>query len=370
MIPDFVRPEYIVVTLVMFALVLAVYIAQAIFLSKFHKLVYGKGTALGWIPVCNTYLLGKLVVNKLVGWIMVVAFFLTGTFTVTVNDAQSTYSILPENIRSIYTNIYSTVIFVLFIVAIVKYVKLKKAKKNEQAQNSNPSSGSDVSLGNNVASQGGGINQADMSMQPMSTPSVGMTASSVGTAGMEPSSVNVSPVVGVNPQNMNAVSQPEVVSPSVNAVPPVMEPSSVNSSPAVGVNPQNMNAVPQPEVVSPSVNAVPPVMEPSSVNVSPVVGVNPQNTNVAPQSEVVSPSVNAVPPVMEPSNVNVSPAVGVSPQNTNVSSAPVEPSSMDMSKSVIDVFQFANPEASSSTNNSATFSGESVESLQTDDTIK
>ena len=84
----------------------------------------------------------------------------------------------------------------------------------------------------------------------------------------------------------------------------------------------------------------------------------------------MSPSVNAVPPVMEPSNVNVSPAVGVSPQNTNVSSAPVEPSSMDMSKPVIDVFQFANPEASSSTNNSATFSGESVESLQTDDTIK
>ena len=36
MIPDFVRPEYIVVTLVMFALVLAVYIAQAIFLNKFH----------------------------------------------------------------------------------------------------------------------------------------------------------------------------------------------------------------------------------------------------------------------------------------------------------------------------------------------
>lgn len=294
MIPDFVRPEYIVVALVMFALVLAVYIAQAIFLSKFHKLVCGKGTALGWIPVCNTYLLGKLVVNKLVGWIMVIAFFLTGTFTVTVNDAQSTYSILPENIRSIYTNIYSAVIFVLFIVAIVKYVKLKKAKRNEQAQNSNTSSGSDVSLGNNVASQGAGMVQVDMGVQPVSTPSVGMTASNVGTAGMEPSSVNVPPVAGVNPQNMN----------------------------------------------------------------------------VTPQPEVVTPSINAVPPVMEPSSVNVSPAVGVSPQNTNVSSAPVEPSSMDMSKPVIDVFQFANPEASSSTNNSATPSGESVESLQTDDTIK
>ena len=292
MITDFIPREFLVIAIIAFVLFLVVYIAQAIFLSKFHKLVYGKGKILGWIHVCNTYILGKLVVNKFVGWIMVLAIFLTGTFTITVNDTKSVYSILPDSIRSVYINVYSIVVFGFFIFAIVKYVKLKKAKKNEQAQNSNPSSGmgvssgNDVSLGNNVTSQGAGMTQG---IQLSSTPSV-----NVNTIGMEPSNVSVSPLVGGNPQNMNVTSQQEVVSPSVTTVSPVKEPSHVPGSPVTGVN----------------------------------------------------------------------------SQNTNVSSTSVEPSSMDMSKPVIDVFQFVNPETSSSTNNPATSSEESVESLQIDDTIK
>ena len=183
---------------------------------------------------------------------------------------------------------------------------------------------------------------------------------------MEPSNVNASPTVGVNPQTMIVTSQPEVATPSVNTVPPVMEASNVNVSSTVGMSPQTVNVTSQPEVATPSVSVAPPAMEPSNANVSPTVGMNPQNANVTPQPNVVSPSVNVAPPVMEPSSVNSTPIA----QNTNVSSTSVEPSSMDMSKPVIDVFQFVNPEASSSQSNVTTSTGTIVESLQTDDTIK
>ena len=103
--------------------------AIAIFLNKFNKLVYGKGTALAWIPICNVYLLGKLTVNKLVGWILVVCVFLTGSYTTTVNEVTTVHTILPENISSVVSTIYGLATFVLLIYAIVKYNKLKKASK-------------------------------------------------------------------------------------------------------------------------------------------------------------------------------------------------------------------------------------------------
>lgn len=109
---------------------LAIYIATAIFLNKFNKLVYGKGTAMAWIPIFNVYLLGKLAVNKAVGWILVICVFLTTETTVTFNDVETTYSILPERIRTVVYTIYTLAYFGLLIYAIVKYNKLKKEKNN------------------------------------------------------------------------------------------------------------------------------------------------------------------------------------------------------------------------------------------------
>lgn len=109
---------------------LAIYIAQAIFLNKFNKLVYGKSTAKAWIPVANIYLLGKLTFNKLVGWVLVVCVLLTGSSTVKVNGIEKTYTILPISVYSIYTNLLNFLILGLFIYAIIKYINIKKSKNN------------------------------------------------------------------------------------------------------------------------------------------------------------------------------------------------------------------------------------------------
>lgn len=108
-------------------LVIGFYVAQGIVLTKLNKLMYGKGTPMAWIPLANVYLLGKLTVNKIVGWVLIVFFILSCSVSISINGNETTYGILPENIRSIVSTIYSLVAFVLFIYAIVKYVKLKKS---------------------------------------------------------------------------------------------------------------------------------------------------------------------------------------------------------------------------------------------------
>ena len=107
-------------------IVLGIYIAISIFLNKFNKLVYGKGTAMAWIPIFNTYLLGKLAINKIVGWILVICIFLTGTRTTTINGVETTHTILPESINSVVTILYNLATLSLLIYAIIKYNRLKK----------------------------------------------------------------------------------------------------------------------------------------------------------------------------------------------------------------------------------------------------
>lgn len=112
--------------IVLLVIVIAIYIVQGIFLTKLNKLMYGKGTALAWIPIANAYLLGKLTINKVVGWILVIGTFSTMTFTTTLNGVEKTTSILPASISSTVSNIISIAELVLLIYAIIKYFKLKK----------------------------------------------------------------------------------------------------------------------------------------------------------------------------------------------------------------------------------------------------
>ena len=110
-------------------IVAAIYVAVAIFLNKLNKLIYGKGTPMAFIPIANVYLLGKLTLNKIVGWLLIICLILTGDISVTVNNETSTTSILPDDIQVIVSLIYSVATLVLFIYAIIKYFNLKKEKQ-------------------------------------------------------------------------------------------------------------------------------------------------------------------------------------------------------------------------------------------------
>ena len=118
--------KFAILVVVLFAVFVIVYVSIAIFLNKFNKLVYGKSTALAWIPICNIYLLGKLTINKLVGWILVILMILSSNLSVGGNQV----TIIPENIKSIMIPAMGIIEFILLIYAIVKYNKMKKNTYN------------------------------------------------------------------------------------------------------------------------------------------------------------------------------------------------------------------------------------------------
>lgn len=124
-------------TLLAFTAVIGIYVALAIFLNKFHQIVYGKKTALAWIPICNVYLLGKLAINKVAGLTLIALIILTGKYSVTLNGITTTYTILPAKISNLIQAIYDLAIIVLLIYAIIEYNKLKN---NSQSTTENKNS--------------------------------------------------------------------------------------------------------------------------------------------------------------------------------------------------------------------------------------
>jgi len=114
----------------MFIFLIAIYVVLGIVLNKLNKKIYGKGTALAWIPFCNIYLLGKLTVNKFIGFFLIFVLFITGEYNFSNGNNYVSFVIVPDNMRSIIMMIYSVFVIILFIYAIVK---LNKLGKNEES---------------------------------------------------------------------------------------------------------------------------------------------------------------------------------------------------------------------------------------------
>ena len=86
-----------------FVFLIAIYVVLGIVLNKLNKKIYGKGTALAWIPLCNTYLLGKLTVNKVVGIALIILPLLNSRFTITIGQNQTVYALIPDKFKYIYS---------------------------------------------------------------------------------------------------------------------------------------------------------------------------------------------------------------------------------------------------------------------------
>lgn len=128
----------IIVIVLIVALIL--YVLQSLLLSGLNKKMYGKGTILAWIPICNTYLLGKLVVNKGFGFILIlwsfastVLTFMSATaFFTNVVGQTTTPGMISPTIATGVSSLYNLTTLILFIVAIVKFFTLKKQTVDNQ----------------------------------------------------------------------------------------------------------------------------------------------------------------------------------------------------------------------------------------------
>jgi len=122
--------EFLAAFLLVFLIIgIIVYIISSIFLNKLNKLIFGKGTALAWIPIANIYLLGKLTVNNIFGWVLIFWMIIQSSYTTTINDVPTTRTILPEVISKPVSILFYITIIILIICAIGKYINLKKKPK-------------------------------------------------------------------------------------------------------------------------------------------------------------------------------------------------------------------------------------------------
>jgi lysylphosphatidylglycerol synthetase-like protein (DUF2156 family) len=132
------KDTFMIIGLILIALYIILNIILGIVLNSLNKTMYGKNSIIAWIPLVNLYLLGKLTVNKIIGWLLVIGFILTFETTFTTYDGstatESLISILPTGISDKISIILNLTIIVLFIYAIIKLVKLKKNNSVQKQQ--------------------------------------------------------------------------------------------------------------------------------------------------------------------------------------------------------------------------------------------
>lgn len=112
------------------ALIALVYIPLSIFLNKFHTLKYGKSSIIAWIPILNLYILGKLVFNQIVGYILVVSILIVLKINITINNLMITYQLIPDKFYIPVCIIYTIIMIAISLFAIKKYFDLKKTNAN------------------------------------------------------------------------------------------------------------------------------------------------------------------------------------------------------------------------------------------------
>ncbi len=330
---------------------IGIYVLEGIFLTKFNKLVYKKGTPMAWIPIVNLYLLGKLTFNKIVGWILVIALFLNVRFTVTIGNQTISKSLLPDSIASIFSVVYNLAVLGIFIYAIIKYFNLKKTQNseeqasnltentsvNENQSNNTAANVNSPEFSNNIIADSDPINSNNIDTQNLGTlPQENLAFDNQNNSNISSLDNNASlnqssdPFVLSPLNNTDVLNSNEALNPTPIMDQPVSEPSSTifNETP-VDLNPQpEVNTVNQTiseePVVNPSIIAEPinsvnidqPVSEPSStvfnetpVDLNPQPEVNAINQTIS-EEPVINPDITAEPinsinieqPVSEPSS--------------------------------------------------------------------
>ena len=117
---------------VMFIVVLiVVYIIWGLFLNSFNKLVEGHGTILGFLPIANLYLLGKLTFNSFMGLMLVLASFVCGALTSKVNGVYALEKYIPKQFLDQILTYYSIVILAVFLIGVLKYLGLRFAPQDD-----------------------------------------------------------------------------------------------------------------------------------------------------------------------------------------------------------------------------------------------
>lgn len=120
----------LIIILVMVIVLLVYYILKGVLLTKLGKLKNDKKVWFAWVPILNTYYLGKLTFNKTVGAILVALNVLTLSGSTTINI--SFLSLLPSSVSVIILILNSLINIALLIYSGVLIKKLKSTIVSEE----------------------------------------------------------------------------------------------------------------------------------------------------------------------------------------------------------------------------------------------
>lgn len=118
---------------IVIVMLIALYMAFAVFLNNFNKKVTGTSTVMSWIPFANVYLLGKLTFSKDVGYGLIALFILSGTLRLTFDRTTIILS-LPNVLQVILGAVFAGAFIATLIFGINKYdsISTKHSSNNKK----------------------------------------------------------------------------------------------------------------------------------------------------------------------------------------------------------------------------------------------
>lgn len=108
------------------AICLLLYILFAVFLNNFHKVHCGQSALSAFLPILNVYILGKLAINKIYGWLLLLTLlFLGSELIITEFGLLDINPIIPISMRKYVYIGYGIILLITYIFSVFKYDRIK-----------------------------------------------------------------------------------------------------------------------------------------------------------------------------------------------------------------------------------------------------
>ena len=111
---EFFNDHKTIIIVIACLLLFVIYSVISVFINKLSDAVKGKTTILSWIPPFNVYLLGELVVNKIIG-ILLSIMFLFGII-IAIPNIKFISNVIPKEIVLPYLIVYVLIIIILLLI--------------------------------------------------------------------------------------------------------------------------------------------------------------------------------------------------------------------------------------------------------------
>lgn len=113
---EFFNDHKTIIIVIACLLLFVIYSVISVFINKLSDAVKGKTTILSWIPPFNVYLLGELVVNKIIGVLLSIMLLFGIIVSVDIPWLESIKKIIPSEIVTPYIVFYLLIIIILLLI--------------------------------------------------------------------------------------------------------------------------------------------------------------------------------------------------------------------------------------------------------------